>query len=126
MLRPPSFDKASLILACQEVQVQIHLAGTGIGKSTDFEVNGDETPQQAMKKRRSTRYRVISDTQAFLPGHKGEAVTDQELFEAVKKSDFEISFRILILQSGTLGHVVNDRCPRSLAAAGSQDIIHYS
>jgi len=61
-----------------KVQIEIHLAGVGVGEFPGFEIDENEAFQTGMKKHQVDAVPFIPDAQALLASHDGEVIAEFE------------------------------------------------
>lgn len=82
------------------VQVQVHLAGVGVGELAELQVDDDETAQLAVEEDEVDPVPLVAHAEPPLPPDEGEGTTEleQKRLELLDEGLFELELRVLVLE----------------------------
>ena len=91
----------------QVAQVEFHLALEGGFEFTNFEVDGDETPQPAVIEEQVDVIVTVVDGDALLPSHEGKiaAKFNDESLQFSQDGRFEIFFGVAVRKTKKIQHI---------------------
>ena len=88
------------------VEVEVHLAGVGVGEGAELEINDDEAAQAAVEEEEVHAIPDIADAEAALASDEGEVAAEfeQEVFEMADERVFEVGLGVFVLEIQEFEH----------------------
>ena len=88
------------------VEIKMHLAGVGVSKLADLQVNDHQAPQSAVKEEQIHAIPLVTDAQALLPADKTKIIAQfqEEALQMPDERLFQIDFGVFILETEKFEH----------------------
>ena len=88
------------------IEVKIHLAGVGVGKSAELQIDEDQAAESSMKKEQVHAVPIVADPKSLLAGHESKIVAkfEQEVLQTLDQRFFQFVFGVFVFQAEEFKH----------------------
>jgi len=83
------------------IEIDAHLAGVGVGKLADLQIDDYQTPQTTVEEEEVNTIPLVADAQALLPGNEAEISSklQEKGLQVPDKRLFQLAFGVLVLEA---------------------------